>query len=72
MNPEQLGIPELLGLTESEARARVIMLQSMKRKLICDWHPVIDKLLGDWERGLKYIESQRVKPDDDDNSLMRI
>lgn len=67
----ELGIPELLGLTESEARGRVLMLQRMKARLICEWHPIIDKLIADWERGIRYIESQRIKPDDDED-LMRI
>ncbi len=56
--------PVLLGLNEDEARTRVHMLQFMKERLIDDWHPVIDKLIADYQRGLKYIASLRVGADD--------
>jgi hypothetical protein len=65
-------LPLLLGLTEAEALTRIRMLGYMKRKLICDWHPVIDKLIGDYTRGLELVESLRYGAcgsDDDDRSL---
>lgn len=59
-------LPVLLGLSEDEARARVLMLQSMKRRLICDWHPILNKIIADYEDGLKFVEGLRCAPDDDD------
>ncbi len=65
----QLGdkdhLQPMLGLTEAEARSRVLMLQNMKRRLICDWHPILNKLIADYEQGLKYIEGLRCGADDD-------
>lgn len=58
-------VPLLLGLTESEARARVSMLHHMKTRLIKDWHPIIDKLIADYERGLQSVESIRYGADDE-------
>lgn len=68
--PEDLGLdkehlPALFGLEEREARNRVIMLKRMKERLIIDWHPVIDVLLGDYERGLQHVEGVRYGTDDD-------
>lgn len=51
------------SLTESAMRGRVIMLKRMKRTLICDWHPIIDVLLGDYEGELRRAESLRETPD---------
>lgn len=53
----------LIGLTEQGMRGRIIMLNRMKRNLIEDWHPIIDILMGDYERDLKRIEAFRESPD---------
>lgn len=50
---------------EHTARARVLMLNRMKRNLISEWHPIIDVLLGDYTKGLKRIDVARDGPDDD-------
>lgn len=52
-----------VGLTESTIRGRVLMLHRMKRNLICDWHPILDILLGDYEQELKRVEALREPPD---------
>jgi hypothetical protein len=56
----------LIGLDERAMRGRVVMLQRMKRNLITEWHPVIDILLGDYERDLKRMERLRFGDDDPD------
>ena len=52
-------------ITEDVAKSRVCMLNFMKRKLIQEWHPVVDKLLKDYESGLKSIEESRRKLEDE-------
>jgi hypothetical protein len=54
----------VIGLSEEAMRGRVTMLKRMKRLLIVDWHPVIDILLGDYERNLRRVELLR-EPDND-------
>jgi hypothetical protein len=59
----------VVGLTESEARTRVLMLKRMKEKLIYEWHPIIDVFLRDYERDLGRVESDRdFFVDDEDES----
>jgi len=53
----------LIWLTESAIRGRVIMIHRMKRNLICEWHPILDILLGDYERELKRVEALREPPE---------
>lgn len=62
--PQHVGadakhLPLLLGLTEDEALNRIRMLGRMKARLITDWHPIIDKLMGDYVKGLEIVESLR-------------
>lgn len=52
-------LPLMLGLTEAEAITRIRMLAHMKSKLICEWHPIIDKLMADYAKGLELVESLR-------------
>lgn len=66
--PEKLS--PLIGLTELEMRNRVIMLKRMKERLICDWHPIVDKLMSDYERDLKRFEYDRDPPDSDDPDVL--
>jgi DNA-binding MarR family transcriptional regulator len=56
----------MVGLTEEEMSARVVMLKRMKRLLIVEWHPTIDVLLGDYERNLSRLLALResVSPED--------
>lgn len=68
--PSYLGLdaqhlPALFGLDENEARARLVMLKRMKDRLISEWHPILDKLIGDYERGLKSVEGIRYGAEDD-------
>lgn len=68
--PVDLGLdkkhlPLLLGMTEDEAHARVSMLMFMKSRLINEWHPIIDKLIADYEKALKIVESLRYGADDE-------
>lgn len=53
-------------MEEDTARDRVIMINRMKGRLISEWHPVLDVLLKDYERGLKQIDLERDGPDDDE------
>lgn len=53
-------------IDEDTAKRRVVMLKNMKARLIPDWHPIVDKLLGDYENGLKAIESARRQLEDTD------
>ena len=59
------ALPMLMGMTELEVVARVAMLKTMKSRLIRDWHPVLDKVIGDYEKGLKIVESLRCVDDDE-------
>lgn len=66
--PITLGVDEdhlpcLFGLDEHAARTRLTMLKRMKGRLIGDWHPMLDLLIGDYERGLKNVESIRYGAD---------
>ena len=54
----------VIGLSEEGVRGRVIMLKRMRRLLIVDWHPIIDILLGDYERDLKRVETLRESDDE--------
>lgn len=63
---EQAILNPAWGLTEAGMRGRVIMLKRMRRILICEWTPIIDILLGDYERILAHVESLREKPEDVD------
>lgn len=56
----------LIGLSEEDMMTRVVMLKRMKRLLIGEWHPIIDILLGDYERDLARIRLLREPPDADD------
>jgi hypothetical protein len=56
----------IIGLSEESVRGRVIMLKRMRRLLIIDWHPIIDILLGDYERDLKRVEALRENDDEPD------
>lgn len=62
-------LPMLNGLTIDEARTRVHMLTFMKNRLINEWHPIIDKLIGDYERGLKIVEGLRYGSGDELSNL---
>lgn len=66
--PERLS--PLIGLTELEMRNRVVMLKRMKERLICEWHPIVDKLLQDYERDLRRAEGEREPPDPDDPDIL--
>lgn len=66
------NVPQFLWMTEETARDRVIMLQRMKTRLICEWHPVLDVLIKDYERGLKKIDVARDGPDGEDNYAMEM
>lgn len=57
-------LPALLGLSEGEARERVYMLKGMRKRLIEHWHPILDKVIGDYEKGLRAVESLRCGADD--------
>ena len=62
--PERIGedkahLPLLLGLTEEEALTRIRMLVHMRSRLLSPWHPIIDKLMGDYQKGLQIVESLR-------------
>lgn len=62
--PERIGedkahLPLLLGLTEEEALTRIRMLVHMRSRLLTPWHPIIDKLMGDYQKGLQIVESLR-------------
>lgn len=52
-NPESI---KLLGGDETTARNRIIMLRKMRARLISDWHPVLDKVIGDYEAGLQVLD----------------
>lgn len=62
---EPTKLSPLIGLTEEQMINRVRMLKRMKRLTICDWHPVIDVLLEDYERDIKRMGIQRWGPDVD-------
>lgn len=59
----------LIGMTEEVMRGRVIMIKRMKSRLICEWHPILDVLLGDYERDLKRVEALREPPEADEPRL---
>ena len=59
----------LIGMTEEVMRGRVMMIKRMKSRLICDWHPVLDVLLGDYEKDLKRMEALREPPESDEPRL---
>lgn len=54
----------LVGLSIQDMAGRVVMLKRMRRLLIVDWHPIIDILIGDYERDIKRL---RPEPDDDED-----
>lgn len=56
----------LVGLSESEMQGRVVMLKRMLRLLIPDWHPIINVILGDYERDLLRLKLLREPPEDGD------
>lgn len=60
----------MVGLTEEEMMGRVTMLKRMKRLLIVDWHPVIDTLLGDYERNLKRLTALREPVDMEESDCL--
>ena len=49
------------GVDEETAKKRVVMLRRMKSNLICEWHPVLDILLGDYMRGVEAVDAARRK-----------
>lgn len=59
----------LIGLSEVDMLNRVVMLKRMKRLLIGEWHPIIDVLLGDYERDLKRVRLLREPEDDADGGI---
>lgn len=59
MGGDKTHLPMLLGLTEAEALTRIRMLGYMKSRLIHDWHPIIETLMGDYQKGLEIVESLR-------------
>lgn len=66
--PLTLGVDEdhlpcLFGLSEKEARNRLSTIKYMKNRLISEWHPALDKVIEDYERGLKSVESIRYGAD---------
>ena len=54
-----LSIHYKFDVDEDTAQRRVVMLKYMKSRLIQEWHPVLDKLLEDYESGLKAAEIAR-------------
>lgn len=62
---DEKHLPLLLGLSEDEALSRVRMLKAMKDRLIEQWHPQLNKLIGDYERGLKAVMNLRYGASDD-------
>lgn len=56
---DEKHLPLLLGLTEEEALTRIRMLVHMRSRLLSPWHPIIDKLMGDYQKGLQIVESLR-------------
>ena len=65
LDVDKNALPMLMGMSELEVVSRVAMLKTMKSRLIRDWHPVLDKVIGDYERGLKIVESLRCVDDDE-------
>lgn len=63
---DKTHLPMLLGLTEGEALTRIRMLSFMRNKLIGEWHPIIDKLIGDYQKGLEIVESLRYGAGDEE------
>lgn len=53
----------LMGMTEDAVRGRVTMIKRMKSRLICEWHPILDILLGDYEKDLMRVEALREPPE---------
>jgi hypothetical protein len=49
----------LIGLTEDVMQNRVHMIKRMKDRLISEWHPVLNVLLGDYERDLQRVRIVR-------------
>lgn len=49
----------VVGMTEQDARSRVFMLKRMKERLIQEWHPIIDKIIEDYQRDLRRVEAER-------------
>lgn len=49
----------LVGLTQEEVLTRLHMLRRMKAQLIVDWHPVLDKIIGDYERDMRRVEREK-------------
>lgn len=47
---------KLLGGDEKTARNRIIMLRKMRAKLICEWHPILDIVIRDYETGLRNLD----------------
>lgn len=64
-------LPMLMGMSEKTVRDRVAMLNCMKSRLIRDWHPTLNKVIADYEKGLRIIESLRCVGFDDDDSHTR-
>lgn len=62
---DETHLPLLLGLTEAEALTRMRMLGHMRARLITQWHPIIDKLMGDYQKGLEIVESLRYGASDE-------
>lgn len=56
-------LPALFGLDEREARNRVSMLKRMKERLVIDYHPILDMVIGDYESGLRKVEAIRYGAD---------
>lgn len=58
-------LPALFGLDEREARSRLLMVKRMKERLISEYHPMLDLVIADYERGLRNVEGIRYGTDDD-------
>lgn len=54
----------LIGLNEVQMQGRMVMLKRMRRLLIPEWHPILDTIIGDYERDLKRMKLLR-EPEDD-------
>jgi hypothetical protein len=61
---------EVPGLDEQTAFNRVHMLRRARRLLISEWHPILDKVIGDYERGLEMLRAAR-EPLEVDDTLVR-